>query len=132
VWFSETEQKRNSLIDLYEASRSHHGSSRRKRSFGDNADHETARPKRQRLLYNEEAEFKYVTLADSVASLSTDQTESESEPESETQDITFDYAMRYIDEVKVSIPLCLLNGGNPPVISPTWTLANIRPLGVLL
>jgi hypothetical protein len=46
----------------------------------DNADHEATRAKRQKLLHNEEAEFKYVTLADdAVESLSTDQTSSESE-----------------------------------------------------
>jgi histone deacetylase complex regulatory component SIN3 len=103
VWFSETEQKRNSLIDLYEALQSHPGSSRRKRSLDDNADNEATRAKRQRALHDGEAEFKYVTLADAVASLSTDQTSSQSEPESETQAVTFDYAMSYMNKVKVRI-----------------------------
>jgi hypothetical protein len=83
VWFSETEQKRNSLIGLYEALRSHTGSSGRKIRFDSNV----------RPLHDGEAEFKYVTLADDMASLSTDQTSSQSEPESETQRVNFGYPL---------------------------------------
>jgi hypothetical protein len=106
VWFSETEQKRNSLTDLWEASRFHPASSGRKRSLNNNADYETTRAKRQRLLHDKEAEFKYVSLADTAASLSADQTSSQPKPGLEP--VTFDYAMSYINKVQVRIPHCLL------------------------
>jgi hypothetical protein len=103
VWFSETEQKRNSLIDLSEASRSYPGSSGRKRGLDSNVDDEATRAKGQRSLHDGEAEFKYVTLADAVASLSADQTSSQSKPESERQPVTLDDALSYVDKIKVRI-----------------------------
>lgn len=69
VWFSETEQERNSLIDRSYAGSYTREKSARKRSLDNNGDYEAAPAKRQRP-HDGEAEFKYVTLADREPPLS--------------------------------------------------------------
>ncbi len=67
MWFAETEQKRNSLIDLWKAPQ--HDTREtliaRKRRWSNDGDQEevTQEKRRKRLHDDDEAEFKYVALA---------------------------------------------------------------------
>ncbi|KAK3902573.1 hypothetical protein C8A05DRAFT_33716 [Staphylotrichum tortipilum] len=63
VWFAETEQKRKSRNDLWEASRSMEKSTR-KRDLDNDGDQEAPPAKRQKPRHDDEMEFKYVALAD--------------------------------------------------------------------
>lgn len=103
IWFSESNRKRKSLVDLWEAHRSSvtkdaepNNTRTTKRTLCDDDDSRLPPQKRQRLLDDEALEYKYVSLADSEADY-------HQEPEEkDTQRFTFGDALRYMNQVKLA------------------------------
>lgn len=112
VWFAETDQKRSSLHDLWEALRVDNESREKnsgKRVLNEDDDPEIPLAKRQRPLHDDASKLKYIALAERSELLDSVPEHSKSQRKRSNTDPILKDAMAFLAKLKVKLPLSPLS-----------------------